>query len=139
MSTEVWWTPSFPFKSAATGDACRQIADDYTKATGKQWLQTIGYTHALFDVAIAALKGAADPTNRDAIRDAIANLNVDTLVGPVNFKDSHIKNVSTTYLAGGQWLKSKSGPFPYDLSIVNNKLAPVIPVESDLKLLSQLT
>jgi len=89
-------------------------------------------------VALAAFKSAGDPTNKDAVRDAIAALQLDTMVGPVNFKDSHIKNVSTTFLAGGQWRKSKSGPFPYDLLVVNNKLAPMIPVESDLKLLSQL-
>jgi branched-chain amino acid transport system substrate-binding protein len=138
VSSEVWWTPAFPFKSAISGETGRQIADAYQTKTGKQWLQTLGYTYSLFDVAIAALKGAADPTSRDAIRDSIAALNVETLVGPVNFKDTHIKNVSTTYLAGGQWRKAKSGPFPYELLIVNNKLAPVIPVESDLKLFSEL-
>jgi branched-chain amino acid transport system substrate-binding protein len=139
MSTEVWWTPNFPFKSSITGESAKDLVAAYEKASGRQWVQTLGYTYALFEVALAALKSAADPTSRDAIRDAIANLNLQTIVGPVNFKDTHIKNVSTTYLAGGQWRKAKSGPYPYDLLVVNNKLAPVIPTESDLKLLSQLT
>jgi branched-chain amino acid transport system substrate-binding protein len=138
MSTEVWWTPSFPFKSKISGESGKAIAAAYQKATGKQWIQTLGYTYSLFDVAVAALVGSGDPTNHDAVRDAIAKLDMETLVGPVNFKDTHIKNVSTTYLAGGQWVKAKSGPFPYDLVIVNNKLAPVIPVEAKLKLLSEL-
>jgi len=138
MSTEISWTPAFPFKSSITGESCKDFAAAYQKASGRQWVQTMGYTYALFEVALAAFKSAGDPTNKDAVRDAIAALQLDTMVGPVNFKDSHIKNVSTTFLAGGQWRKSKSGPFPYDLLVVNNKLAPMIPVESDLKLLSQL-
>jgi branched-chain amino acid transport system substrate-binding protein len=139
MSTEVWWTPDFPFKSSITGQSGKELATAYQNATKKQWVQTLGYTYALFEVALAALKAAADPTNKDAVRDAISKLTLDTVIGPVNFKDSHIKNVSTTFLAGGQWRKSKSGPFPYELLVVNNKLAPIIPIESDLKLMSQLS
>ena len=138
MSTEVWWTPDFPFKSSITGQSGKELAAAYQSATKKQWVQTLGYTYALFEVALAAFKTAADPTNKDAVRDAIAKLTLDTVIGPVNFKDSHIKNVSTTFLAGGQWRRSKSGPFPYELLVVNNKLAPIIPIESDLKLMSQL-
>jgi branched-chain amino acid transport system substrate-binding protein len=138
VSTEVWWTPAFPFKSSITGESAKDIAAAYQKTSGKQWVQTLGYTYALFEVALAAIKTAADPSDKDSIRDAIAKLNMQTIVGPINFKDSHIKNVATTYLAGGQWRKATSGPYPYELFIVNNKLAPVIPTQSDLKLLSQL-
>jgi branched-chain amino acid transport system substrate-binding protein len=139
MSTEIWWTPKFPFKSSVTGESGAQLAAAYQRATGRQWVQTLGYTYALFEVALAALKRAADPTDKDAVRDAIATLSLETVIGPVNFKDSHIKNVASTLLAGGQWRKSKSGPYPYELLIVNNKLARAIPVEAELKLLSQLS
>jgi branched-chain amino acid transport system substrate-binding protein len=139
MSTEVWWTPNFPFKSSMNGQSNKELAVAYQKGTGRQWTQTLGYTHALFETAIAALKAAADPTDKDSVRDAIAKLNLETAVGPVNFRDSHIKNVATTFLAGGQWRKAKSGPYPYELLVVSNKLAPVIPTEADLKLLSQLS
>ena len=59
-------------------------------------------------------------------------------MGPVKFKDSPIKNVALTSLAGGQWRKTKNGRFPFELLIVSNATAPQIPVESDLKLLSKL-
>ena len=72
-------------------------------------------------------------------RAAIGNLSVDTIVGPVRFKDSPVKNVSTTSMAGGQWRKTKGGRFPFELLIVYNATAPQIPIEAELKLLSQLS
>jgi branched-chain amino acid transport system substrate-binding protein len=87
---------------------------------------------------LAALGNAADPKDKESVKRAIASLSVDTIVGPVRFKDSPIKNVSLTSLAGGQWRRTKNGKFPYDLLIVSNATAPQIPVEAELKLLSQL-
>ena len=31
LSTEVWWSPSHPFKSSLTGQSARQVADDYER------------------------------------------------------------------------------------------------------------
>ena len=58
LSTEIWWTPNFPFKSGLTGQSARQLADAYTDATKRPWTQPIGYQHALFEVAIDVLKRA---------------------------------------------------------------------------------
>ena len=140
MSTEVWWTPKFPYKSSITGKTARDLATEYEMSTGKQWTQPIGYGHAVWEVGIAALNAAGDPKDKDAVKHAIANLTVDTIVGPVKFKDTPIKNVAITSMAGGQWRKTKPGSkFPFELLIVYNATAPQIPVEADLKLLSQLT
>ena len=138
MSTEVWWTPKYPYKSSLTGQTARELATDWENSTGKQWTQPIGYAHAIWEVALAALTSAADPKDKEAVRHAIANLSVDTIVGPVKFKDTPIKNVAVTSMAGGQWRKTKNGRFPYELLIVYNATAPQIPVEAELKLLSQL-
>ena len=81
-------------------------------ATGKQWTQPLGYSHAIWEVGLAALASAADPKDKDSLKAAIANLSVDTIVGPVTFKDSPIKNVALTSLAAGQWRKTKNGRFP---------------------------
>jgi branched-chain amino acid transport system substrate-binding protein len=138
MSTEVWWTPKFPYKSSITGQTARELATDWETSTGKQWTQPIGYSHAVWEVALAALSTAADPKDKEAVKHAIANLSVDTVVGPVRFKDTPIKNVAVTSMAGGQWRKTKNGRFPFELLIVYNATAPQIPVEAELKLLSQL-
>lgn len=138
MSTEVWWTPAFPYKSSITGQTAKALAADWEKSTGKQWTQPIGYGHALFEVGIAALKATPNPKDKKALRDSIANLQMETVVGPVNFKGSAIKSVAVTNLVGGQWRKTKGGKFPYELLITHNGTARQIPVQDELKLLSQL-
>jgi len=139
MSTEVWWTPNFPYKSSITGQSARELATEWENTTGKQWTQPLGYAHAIWEVGLAALASSGDPNDKEAVRHAIANLSVDTIVGPVRLKDTPIKNVSVTSMAAGQWRKTKSGRFPYELLIVYNATAPQIPVEAKLKLLSELS
>jgi branched-chain amino acid transport system substrate-binding protein len=137
MSTEVWWTPAYPFKSSLTGQSAKDLATAWEKDSGKQWTQPIGYAHALWEAGIAVLKNS-DPKSNNSVRDAIANLDLETVVGRVNFKNSPIKSVATTSLSGGQWRKTKGGKFPYELLIVHNGTAPFIPKQADLVLLSKL-
>jgi branched-chain amino acid transport system substrate-binding protein len=138
MSTEVWWTPAYPFKSSLTGQTAKELADEWVSTRGRQWTQPIGYAHALWEVGIAALKNS-DPKDKNSVRDAIAKMDMETVVGKVNFKTSPIKSVAITALSGGQWRKTKGGKFPYELLIVNNGTAPFIPKQADLVLLSKLT
>jgi branched-chain amino acid transport system substrate-binding protein len=132
MSTEVWWTPAFPFKSSLTGQSAQELGDAYTAATGKQWTQPLGYDHALLEIGIAALKASGDPKNRDKIRDAIAGLTLETVIGTVDFKNTPLKNVGLTHIAGGQWQKVEGGKFPYDLLVVDNSANPDVPIASQL-------
>ncbi len=139
MSTEVWWTPSFPYRSSLTGQSAADFAADWEKGTGNQWTQPLGYAHALWEVGLHALKTAGDPFDRKAVRDAIQATSIDTIVGKVDFKNSPIKSVAKTALAGGQWRRSAAGAkHPYELVVVNNALAPAIPLGGKLELLSQI-
>ncbi|HKW85083.1 MAG TPA: ABC transporter substrate-binding protein, partial [Burkholderiaceae bacterium] len=139
MSTEVWWTPELPFKSSLTGQSAKQFAADWEKSTGNQWTQPLGYAHALWEVGLGALKAAADPRDRKSVRDAVRDMTLDTIVGKVDFKGSPIKSVAKTALVGGQWRRSAEGArFPFELRVVGNSLAPHIPVNDSLKLLSEL-
>jgi branched-chain amino acid transport system substrate-binding protein len=130
-STEVWWSQHHPYKSGLTGQTAQQFCDAYTAATGKQWTQPIGFKHANIEVAIDALK-RAKKLEPAAIRDAIAETNYNSLVGPITWKGGGAKNpvpnVCTTPLVGGQWKKGKK--FKYDLHNVYNKTAPDIPLDS---------
>lgn len=56
LGTEVWWSPSHPYESTLTGQSAQQLAASYTKQTGKPWTQPIGFVHALFETAVAALQ-----------------------------------------------------------------------------------
>jgi branched-chain amino acid transport system substrate-binding protein len=131
LSTEVWWTPSHPFKSSLTGAGASALAEGYESATNKQWTQPLGYVHALFEVAVDTLKRASDVLDRKSIRDALAATRLETMVGPISWSDSPIKNVAKTPLVGGQWVKGQKRMF--DLVIVDNRTAPAIPAGATLK------
>lgn len=133
LSSEVWWTPTFPYKSGLTGQSAKELTDAYTKATNRPWTQPIGYQHALFEVAIDVMKRAKNPADPKAVLDAIVATNYKSMVGPVHWTGQPVKNVSKTPLVAGQWQR-KNGKF--DLVIAENKTAPEIPVGGKLKPLS---
>ncbi|CAB4530282.1 unannotated protein [freshwater metagenome] len=125
LSSEVWWSPNHPYSSSLTGASAKEVADAYTASSGAQWTQPIGFAHALFEVAIAALV-AAGSTDKTAVRDAIKTLKIDTIVGTVDFTSGPIPNVAKTALCGGQWREADT-PTGYDLVIVDNSLNPGVP------------
>ena len=140
LTTEIWWSPRWGTTSSLTHQTAQQLADDWEESTGKQWTQPLGYSHALWEVGLQVLKDSGDPKNRDAVRHAIRNLNMETVVGKVDFRNSKFPSTAVTELAGGQWRKNKtSKKFPYDLYCTFNGLAPRIGIEDEMKLLSQLT
>ena len=133
MSTEVWWTPAFPFKSSLTGENGARMAADWEAETRKQWTQPLGYAHALWEVAIDVLKRSKDPLSRDAIRQAITETNVNTVAGPISFKGGPTPNICKTPIVGGQWVKGAK--HRYDLRIVDNSVGKLVPTEGKLLLI----
>ena len=132
LTSEVWWSPNHPFSSSLTGASSKELAGDYSTATGRPWTQPIGFKHALFEVVADVVKRAADLEDPAAIVSAIAATNLNTIVGPVNWANGPINNVTKTPLVAGQWQKDGDG---FELQIVANSAAPEIPVTADLKLL----
>lgn len=139
ITSEVWWSPSHPYKSGLSGQSAAEFAAEYTKSTGRQWTQPLGFKHALLEVAIDALKRSSDPKDPDTIRQAIADTDYQSIVGHVNWQGggprNPVKNVCTTKLVGGQWKKGTD--FPYELAIVDNTHAPEISLTGELKLLNE--
>jgi branched-chain amino acid transport system substrate-binding protein len=135
MSTEVWWTPRHPFKSSLTGASAADLAAAYTKDTKKQWTQPLGFTHALFEVAVDVLKRAASVDEKNAVVAAIKATNLNTVVGPVNWGKGPVPNVTKTPLVGGQWVRGKD--FRFDMVVVSNKAASSIPVSGKLRPIGQ--
>lgn len=135
MTTDVFWTPSYPYKSSLTGIGARDLANQWQNESGKQWLQPLGYIHALWEVGFAALKQSTDPLDADAVRTSIANLDIETMAGRVNFKGTTKKSIADMPMAAGQWRFDEAAKFPFDLDIVYNALAPEIPVTAKLRLL----
>jgi branched-chain amino acid transport system substrate-binding protein len=131
LSTEVWWSPSHPFKSSLSAMSAQQLAEGYETSTSKQWTQPIGFVHALFEIAVDTLKRTSDVKSKAAIRDALVATKLDTIVGPISWGSGPVKNVAKTPLVGGQWVKGQKHMF--DLVIVNNVTATSIPTGGELK------
>jgi branched-chain amino acid transport system substrate-binding protein len=130
LSSEVWWSPSHPFASSLTGQSSAELAQAFTDETGRPWTQPIGFVHSLFEVAADAMARASDPTDPDAVAEAIAATQLDTIVGRVAWDGANLppfaaKNVAKTPLVGGQWRMQDGGGF--DLVIVDNQTFPDIP------------
>jgi len=121
ISTEVWWSPSHPFKSSLTGASSADLTAAYKKDTSKQWTQPLGYVHSLFEVAADVLSSTSNVDDKKLIRDALKATNLNTIVGPVSWDKGPTPNVAKTPLVGGQW--NKGTDFPWDLTIVNNATA----------------
>jgi branched-chain amino acid transport system substrate-binding protein len=131
LSSEIWWSPNHPFKSSLTGQSAAALAEAYTKATRKQWTQTIGFSHAVVEVAVDVLKRVKSVDDHAAVAGAIAATALDTVVGRVAWGSGPVKNVAKTPLVGGQW--RRGGAYKYDLVITFNGTAPEIPVGSTMQ------
>ncbi len=133
LSSEVWWSPDHPFSSSLSNETAKQLADGYVQSTSRPWTQPIGFKHALFEVVADVVKRADDLDDPAAIVSAIAATKLDTIVGPVDWSNGPINNVTKTPLVAGQWQRENGN---YDLKIVANSAAPQIPLTGELKLLS---
>jgi branched-chain amino acid transport system substrate-binding protein len=131
LSSEVWWSPSHPFKSSMNGMSAKQLGDSYEQATKKQWTQPIGFIHSLFEVGLDVLKRTSQIGDANATVDAIQKTNLETVAGPVRWDGKGVppfaaKNIAKTPLVGGQW-RVKDGN-RYEIVITDNRTAPNIPV-----------
>ncbi|QTD45365.1 ABC transporter substrate-binding protein [Ottowia testudinis] len=130
VTNEVWWSPAWPFRSMLTGATSAQVVKDYEVATGQQWVQTLGFSHAMVDVAAQTVARARAMT-RDGLRDSLSRLKAQTVVGPLNFVGRNpIVNVCSTPAVGGQWIKNASGRWV--LEVVDNTRSPFIPATAKL-------
>jgi branched-chain amino acid transport system substrate-binding protein len=127
LATEVWWHPTWPFRSSLTGQTCAQLAADYTRQTYRQWTQPLGPMHAVFEVAVSALTRAG-VGDKQAIVDALRSTDMSTVVGHLAWgRDKQLPpTVARSPLVGGQWRAGRD--FPFDLALVSNPGYPQIPV-----------
>lgn len=131
LSGEAYWGPQYPFKSSLTGQSTGEITAEYESKTGNQWLQGMGYPHALFEVGVDALKRAAELTP-EAIMASVNATDLDTCVGHIKWGDfKPFVNVAKTPLAGGQWQKGAGKPF--ELVVTNNSFDPQVKTNGTLK------
>jgi branched-chain amino acid transport system substrate-binding protein len=133
FTIEVWWSKLHPYSSSLTGQTSMELADAYERDARQQASMALGFCHSLLEVPIAALKKARslDPA---AIRDAVRDNPVATIVGPIDFTKGPFPNTAETKCVIGQWRKGKK--WPLELVIIDNAAAPNVPVGGRPELIS---
>jgi branched-chain amino acid transport system substrate-binding protein len=131
LTTEIWWSPTHPFRSGLTGQSSRELADAYVAATKRPWTQNLGFKHSLFEVAIDVIKRAKG-LERNDILEAVVSTDYQSIVGHVQWTGKPVKNVCKTPLVAGQWRRNATS---IELLVTTNATAPEIPVGAPLELL----
>nr|WP_256367428.1 ABC transporter substrate-binding protein [Ruegeria sp. PR1b] len=132
MASAAYWHRDFPYTSPVTGQSGHDLSNGWEAATGEQWTQQLGATLSLLDAGILALQASSDPKSKEAVRDAIATLNVETIGGKVDFTSGPVPNVAHGPILGSQWVKAKEGPFALDYVLVSNATDPNVPITATL-------
>ena len=132
IATDVWWSPQNPYKSTLDGVSASGLATAYSQSTGNQWSQALGSCYSLFEIAQAALKGAADPTDKADVAAQLKSMKIAGISGPLDFTSGPEPGVALQKLCGGQWKPGTS--FPWDLYIVDNALNTAVPENGTLAL-----
>ena len=133
IATDSWWGPFMPTNSSlVSGLTAKQLADGYQAATGQQWVQSIGSSYALFEVAEQAFAAASDPHDAAEVASALQQVNYSGMCGPLNFANGPAPGVGIINPVGVQWKKS-AGKYPFEMKVVDNSLNTAVQVEAKLE------
>jgi len=130
VATDAWWTPFHPYHSTLTGQSCKQFADSFESATGKQWVQSIGSVHSLFEIAHKAFAAVDDPHNRTQVASQLKNMNYTGISGTLDFTKGPMPGIAIQKPVGVQWQKGTK--YPYSMKVVDNSANKDVPTNGDL-------
>jgi branched-chain amino acid transport system substrate-binding protein len=132
IATDSWWSPYVPYSSSLTGVTAKALAAAYTTSTGNLWVQSIGSTYSLFEVAKEAFTAASDPHDKAEVADALHKVNYTGICGPLNFAAGPAPGVGIIPPVGAQWKKG-TGKYPFEMQIVDNSLNKSVKITADLE------
>ena len=109
LTAELWWHPTFPYKSSLTGRDPQQFADELDDERQKQWTQPLMH-YMVFEIVADAMKRTKNiDVQGTPSSTALKATNLDTLAGNINFSSGGAIQSGPqrwpTPLAGGQWIK----------------------------------
>ena len=130
VATDAWWTPFHPYHSTLTGQSCKQFSDSFEAATGKQWVQSIGSVHSLFEIAHKAFAAVDDPHNRTQVASQLKNMNYTGISGALDFTKGPMPGIAIQKPVGVQWQKGTK--YPYSMKVVDNSANKDVPTNGDL-------
>ncbi len=133
IATDSWWGPYMPNKSSLDPSlSASQLKDNFQTQTGNQWVQSIGSTYSLFEVAKEAFTATSDPHDKAAVAQAIHNVNYTGMCGALNFSGGPAPGVAIINPVGVQW-KQTSGKYPFEMKVVDNSLNNHVPIGAKLE------
>jgi len=131
IATDCWWSPFHPYKSSLTGESAKDLADGFEKATGQQWLQSLGSVHSLFEIAQKALTSVSDPHNKPAVAAALKSLKYTGISGTLDWTAGPMPGVAIQQPVGVQWKKGTK--YPWSMYVVDNTLNKNVPLNGTLE------
>jgi branched-chain amino acid transport system substrate-binding protein len=132
IATDSWWGPYMPNKSSLDGTSASALVNAFQAQTGKAWVQGIGSTYALFEIAKEVFSGVSDPHNRQEVAHALHAVNYTGMCGPLNFAGGPAPGVAIIPPVGVQW-KASTGKYPFEMRVVDNSLNRAVKIEADLE------
>jgi branched-chain amino acid transport system substrate-binding protein len=133
IATDSWWGPYMPYSSSLTGQSASDLAAAYETQSGSQWLQSLGSTYSLFEVAKEALGAVSDPHDKTEVADALHNVNYTGMCGAINFAGGPAPGVGIINPVGVQWKVQPSGSkYPVEMKVVDNSLNKSVAIQADL-------
>jgi branched-chain amino acid transport system substrate-binding protein len=132
IATDSWWHPAMPYSSSLTGQTASSLANSYQAATGNEWVQSIGSTYALFEVAKEAFGAASDPHDKTEVANALHHVSYTGMCGAINFATGPAPGVGIIPPVGVQWKKS-SGKYPFEMLVVDNSLNTSVKIQAPLE------
>ena len=133
IATDSWWGPYMPFSSSLTGMTSAALAAAYEAKSGQQWLQSLGSTYSLFEVAKEAFGAVSDPHDKNEVADALHKVNYTGMCGPINFGAGPAPGVGIIKPVGVQWKAQPAGSkYPVEMKVVDNSLNASVPIGADL-------
>ena len=124
---EVWWSLDRTYTSALTGADPQSLAALYEADTGRPITPPMAVKYASMELAVAALQnaGSLDP---EAIRDSLASLDLDTVMGHIKYNEDRYSVIALT---GGQWQLQEDGDLVQ--AIIDNALYPDVPLTGEME------
>src|SRR5260370_36989576 len=132
IATDSWWGPYMPNTSSLTDESASALAAAYQTSTGHQWVQSIGSTYSLFEVAKEAFSAVSDPQDKSEVAHALHHVSYTGMGRALDFAGGPAPGVGIIKPLGVQWKKA-TGKFPFEMQVVDNSLNPSVNVQAQLE------
>jgi branched-chain amino acid transport system substrate-binding protein len=128
-----FWSPAYPGESEYGGYTGQGLVDAYQgENPGKLYSPPLAYTDASYDVLFDALQRAGS-TDRAALLAALAQTDINTVVGRVHFTE---QNYSVQPLGGAQWRRDEATGDIVKENVFN-QVYPDVAITGEMRLYQQ--